>query len=126
MPSFILECDTSTSGTRARFAFRRRASRSEIGSVIGLPTGFGYAGNEAREGHFPERQTRTTELADVGVAAAADAATVHDAHGTGVARQLRQAGVIALGPQFRPQRGVLLDGLHFFLVALFPRSRLHK
>src|SRR5438874_10772195 len=109
MLSFIRECATSTSGTNARFALRRRVSMSEMGSVIGLPTGLGHSGNQAGEGHFPERQARTAEFADIGVAPAADGATVHQAHGAGVARELRQGRVIAFGLQFRAQSGVLAD-----------------
>src|SRR5437667_5844275 len=115
MLSFIRECEISTSGTKARLALRRRVSRSEIGSVISLPTGFGDAGNQAVQGHFAERQARTAEFAKVGVPPAADGATVHQARWAGVARQLGQAGVIALGLQFRAQGGVLLHGFHFFL-----------
>src|ERR1044071_1250546 len=126
MLSFILEWESSTSCTSARFAWRSWVSMSEMGSVIGLPTGFGDAGDEAGEGHLPEGQAGTAEFADVGVAPPADGAAIHQPHRAGVARQLGQAGVVALGLEFRPDGGVFLHRIDFFLVAFFPGCFRHK
>src|SRR5439155_24519391 len=107
MLSFILECATSTSGTNARFALRRRVSMSEIGSVITLPTGFGDARNQTGQGHLPECQARAPELAQIGVPPAADGTSDHEADRARVALQPGQGGVIALRLQFRPQGRLL-------------------
>src|SRR6266511_4049423 len=96
MLSFILECETSTSGTNARFALRMRVSMSEIGSVISLPTGFGHAGNQTIQRHFAEGQARAAEFPDERVAATADSAAIHHAHRAGIARQLGEARIVAL------------------------------
>src|SRR5213594_2315402 len=109
MLSFILECETSTSGTNARFALRMRVSMSEIGSVISLPTGFGHAGNQTIQRHFAEGQTRAAEFPEEPVAAAADGTPIDDAHRAGIARQFRQRRVVTLRLQFGAQRRVLLD-----------------
>src|SRR5881394_2149903 len=99
MLSFILECDTSTSGTNARLALRMRVSMSEIGSVISLPAGFGHARNQTVQRHFAEGQARAAEFPDERVAAATDGAAINHAHGAGIARQFGQCRVIALGLQ---------------------------
>src|SRR2546430_7233412 len=126
MLSFILECETSTSGTNARLALWMRVSMSEIGSVISLPTGFGHAGNQTIQRHFAEGQARASEFPEEPVAATADGAAIDHAHRAGIARQFRQRRVVALRLQLGSQRRVLLDCLRFFLVALFPSCRSHK
>src|SRR3989454_11787157 len=126
MLSLILECATSTSGSNARLALRRRVSMSEIGSVIALPTGFGYAGNQPGQRHFTERQPRAAELAEVTMPAAADLAAVHQAHRAGVFRQLRQPRVVAFSFQFSAQRGVFLRRLGLFFVPFQPGFLSHK
>src|SRR5256885_4318862 len=110
MLSLILECGSSTPGSNARFAFRMRASISEIGSVIfqrfkvivESPTGLGHSGNQAIQRGFPEGQTGTAELAQITMAASAHRTAIHDAHRAGVLGQLGEAGVITLGFQFSP------------------------
>src|SRR6266566_6325309 len=96
MLSFILECETSTSGTNARFALRIRVSMSEIGSVISLPTGFGHAGNQTIQRHFAEGQAGAAEFPDERVPAAADGAAIDHADRAGIARQFGQRRVVAL------------------------------
>src|SRR5205823_14411526 len=120
MLSFILECETSTSGTNARFALRMRVSMSEIGSVISLPTGFGHAGNQTRERHFAEGHARAAEFPEERAAAAADGAAIDHADRAGIARQFRQRRVVALRLQLGSERRVFLDSFRFFPVALFP------
>src|SRR6185503_6953246 len=124
--SFILECETSTSGTNARLALRMRVSMSEIGSVIILPTGFGHAGNQTIQRHLAEGQARAAEFPDECVPSAADGAAIDHADRAGVARQFGQRRVIAFGLQLGPYRRVLLDGRRFFLVAFFPSCRSHS
>src|SRR5437667_7688651 len=126
MLSFILECETSTSGTKARFALRMRVSMSEIGSVISLPTGFGHAGNKTRQRHFAEGQARTAEFPDERVTATADRAAINHAHRAGIARQSGERRVVALRLELGSYRRVLLDRLRFFLVPLFPSCRGHR
>src|SRR3954449_13269663 len=125
MLSFNLECGISTVGSKARWALRMRVSMSAIGSVIQLPTGFRYTGNEAGQGGFAKRQARTSELAQKAVTPATDAAAVDHASGTGVAGQLREPGIVLLRLQFRAQRREFLDGVYFFLVAFFPGCLCH-
>src|ERR1035441_9864203 len=52
--SFIRECGISTAGSNARPALRMRVNMSEIGSVINLPAGFHYAGNQTVQRGLPE------------------------------------------------------------------------
>src|SRR2546422_110449 len=120
MLSFILECGTTTTGSSARCAFRMRVSMSEIGSVIVLPTGFGYTGNQAIEGGFAKRQTGTGKFAQIPVAPAAHGATVDEPSWAGVARQLGQRGIIAFGFELRPQCGVFLDRFGLLLIPFKP------
>src|SRR5436190_18319875 len=100
MLSFIRECETSTSGTNARLALRMRVSMSEIGSLISLPTGFGYSRNQTIQRHFAEGQARAAEFPDERVAPAADGAAIDHAGRAGIARQLCQRRVVALRLQF--------------------------
>src|SRR5256885_2335904 len=102
MLSLILECGSSTPGSNARFAFRMRASISEIGSVIfqrfkvivESPTGLGNPRNQPVQRGFAEGQTGAAEFPQITMAASAHGAAIHDAH---------RAGVITLGFQFGPQ-----------------------
>src|SRR5687768_11699039 len=119
MLSFILECVISTSGNNALFALRNRVNMSAIGSLI-LPARFGYTWDQPVQRAFTEGQTRAGKFADVGVAAAAHRAAVHQAGGARVARQLRQRGVVLFLLQFGAERGVFLHRLSFALVALQP------
>src|SRR5258708_929325 len=120
MLSFILEWGISTFGNCTRLALRMRVNMSEIVSVIGLPARFGHTGNQPVQRRFAESHARTTELAQVTMAPSAHRAPVHHARRARVAGQLRQAGVVALGLQLRPQRLVLLNGLLLLLVAFQP------
>src|SRR5206468_9351384 len=115
MLAFILECETSTSGTNARFALRMRVSMSEIGSVISLPTGLGHTGNQTIQRHFAEGQARAAEFPHERVAATTDGAAIHHAHRAGIARQFRQPRVVTLRLELGPQRRVLFYGFRLFL-----------
>src|ERR1035437_7683930 len=119
--SFTRECGISTVGSNARPAFRMRVNISAIGSIIKKsPTGLHHARNQTIERGFAERQAGSAELAQVTATAAGHRATIDEPRWTGVARELRQTGVIAFGLQFRPDRGVLLDRVCLALVALNP------
>src|ERR1039457_2191205 len=85
-----------------------------------LPTGLRYSRNESVQRGFAERQSRHPELAPVATAAAAHRAAVHHARGAGVARQLRQTGVVALRLQFGADRGVFFHRFFFAVVPLYP------
>src|ERR1035438_1165813 len=126
MLSLILEWGISTAGSNARLELGIRASMSEIGSFIDLPTGFGHARNQPVEGGFAERHARAAELAEVAVAAAAHRAAVDHPGGAGVTRELGQPGVVAFGLQLSPNGGVLLDRFRLPLVAFNPCYLSHK
>src|SRR5882724_4303892 len=126
MLSFILECGIATVGSRTRLALRMRVNMSEIVSVIKLPARFCHTGNQTIQRALAEGHARAGELAQITVPASAHRAAVHHPRGAGVARELRQPGVIALGLQFRPQRGVLLHRLLLLLVPLQPCFLGHK
>src|SRR5690242_3849551 len=138
------ECGTSTVGRCAAPALRMRVNISEIGSLIVcyqlssfvsppsplwerqqarikiLPTGLRHAGNQPVQRRFTKGQARHAKLAPVAATATAHRAAVYQTRWAGVARQLCQAGVIALCLQFGTQRGVFLHRFSFALVALNP------
>src|ERR1700722_4986031 len=120
MLSFILECGISTVGNCTRPALRIRVNISEIVSVINLPACFGHTGNQPVQCGFAESQARAAELAHIAVTTSAHRATVYHARRAGVARQLRQPSVIALGLQFGAQSLVFLNSLLLLLIALQP------
>src|SRR5258708_5466595 len=107
-------------GSNARLALRIRASMSEIGSFIKLPTGFGHARNQAVKGAFAESHAGAGELAEVSVTPSAHRAAVHHSDRAGIAWKLGQAGIIALGLEFGAQGGVLFDRFGLLLVAFNP------
>src|ERR1035437_781999 len=114
--SFIRECGISTVGSNARPALRMRVNMSEIGSVINLPTGFHNTGNQTVQRGLPESKARRGEFAQITTPTAAGRATVHQPRWAGVARQLRETGVVALGLQLRADRGVFFHRFGFALV----------
>src|ERR1017187_3186520 len=124
--SFIRECGISTVGSNARPALRMRVNMSEIGSVIKLPAGFHNAGDQTVQRGLPEGEARRGELAQITAPAAAGRAAVHQPRWAGVARQLRETGVVAPGLQFRADRGVFFYRFSFALVALNPCFLGHK
>src|SRR5580692_1835960 len=126
MLSFIRECGTSTVGSSTRLALRMRVNMSEIVSVIISPAGFGHTRDEAVQRALAEGHAGTGELAQITVAAAAHRAAVDDARRAGIARQLREAGVIALGLQFSAQRGEFLHRGNLLLVSFQPCLLGHK
>src|ERR1041385_950009 len=91
-----------------------------------LPTGFGDAGDEAIKGTFAKGETGAAEFAQVSVAPAAHRATVNHTDRVGVARQLGQAGVVALRFQFGANGRVFLDHFGLLLVAFNPGSFSHS
>src|ERR1035437_6077563 len=114
------ECGSSTTGTNAAPALRMRVNMSEIGSIKILPAGFRHTGNQTVQCGFTEGHARHPELAEEPPAAAAHRAPVDQPGWAGVTRQLRQAGVVALGLQFGAERGVFFHRLRLALVALQP------
>src|SRR6266850_2051839 len=109
MLSFIFECGNSTAGSNARLALRMRHNMSEIGSFIKLPAGLGDARDQPVEIALAEGHARTTELAQVAMAAADHGAAIHHAHGAGFARQFGEPGIVPCGLQLGPDSGILLD-----------------
>src|ERR1017187_6463422 len=138
------ECGSSTVGNCAAPALRMRVNMSEIGSLIlsfqlsscvsapaqlrnrqparikFSPTGLRHPGNQPVQRRLAERQARHTELAPIATTTAAHRAAVHHARWTGVARQLRQTGVIAFRLQFGADRGVFFHRFFFSVVPLYP------
>src|SRR6266496_4724917 len=83
-------------------------SDTPILHFIASPTGLHYSGNQTVKRGLAKRQARTPELAQITVAPAAHRAAVDQARWAGVARQFRQAGVVALRFELRPLDGVFL------------------
>src|SRR5579883_2098305 len=125
MLSLSLEWGILTWGSNAELALRIRVSMSEMGSFIELPACLGDTRDKARQGGFAEGHARATELAQITVAAAAHRAAVDHPHRAGVARQLREAGVIFLRFEFGAQGGVLFDRLGLLIVAFDPGCFCH-
>src|SRR5436190_14978898 len=95
MLSLSLEWLTSTSGSNARLALRRRVNMSATGSLI-LPARFGYTWDQAIQRAFPESQTGAAKLAEIAATAPAHGTTIHQTGWAGVARQLLEGRVILL------------------------------
>src|SRR4051812_9261601 len=120
MLSLSFECGTSTAGSNARWALRIRVNMSEMGSVIGLPTGFCDTGNEPVEGCFTELETRAGKFAQIAVTTATDSAAVDHTSGTGVARQLREPGVILLRFEFSAEGSEFFHCIALFFISFKP------
>src|SRR2546425_676292 len=78
---------------------RQPAARKRVGGR-GLPAGLRHAGDETVRGEFAESDTRKLEAADVATLAPAGQAAAAHAHRASIARELRQADVVALRLQF--------------------------
>src|SRR5664280_2542487 len=117
MLSLILECGSSRAGKSARFALRIRVSKSEIGSFIELPTGFGHARDQAVEGAFAEGHARAAELAQIAVAPAAHRAAVDHPRRARVAREFGQTSIVVFGLQLGSDSGIFLHRLSLLLIA---------
>src|SRR5438477_1314718 len=117
MLSLSFECGICVVGSSARWALRIRVNMSEIGSVIQLPTGFGDARDQSVEGGFTKGQPRAGKFAQITVAPASDRAAIDHARRTGVARQLRERGVILPGLQFSANGGEFLHRVSLLFVS---------
>src|SRR5947209_8487852 len=73
-----------------------------------------------------EASSRNVEPADERAAAAGYFATVHHPRRAGIARKLRQTGVILLRFKLRAKRGVFLHRRAFACVAINPGCLCHK
>src|SRR6266498_3756389 len=96
-------------GSSARFALRMRVNRSEMGSFIILPASLRDPRNQSVQGSLAKREAGAPELAQISVAAAAHRTAINHPDGAGIARQLREAGVIALRLQLGANGGVFLN-----------------
>src|ERR1035441_10753751 len=103
MLSLILECGSSTGGSSARLALRIRVNKSEIGSFIRLPTGFGHARDQPVKSAFAESHARAAELAQIAMSAPAHRAPVDQSRRPRISRELGQTRIVALGLQFRSE-----------------------
>src|SRR5213595_2539389 len=87
---------TSASGSiNKEFILRARASHPKSDLWI-LPAGFRHARDQSLQGELAKSEARYFEPANERAAAARHLATIHDAGRAGVARKLRQTGVILL------------------------------
>src|SRR5438552_1209729 len=59
-----------------------------------LPTGLGYARDQALRSQFAKGETRHLEPANKGAPTPGDFASVHHTGGAGITRQLREAAII--------------------------------
>src|SRR6266513_2793914 len=109
---------------RVHFTDARAASGNRLRSI--LPARLGYARNQALGRQLTESETRQFEAADKRAAAARHFATVHNTRRTGIARQLRQAGIVLLRFQLSPQRSIFLHRRALAFIAINPGSLGHK
>lgn len=104
---------------------RTCAARSSNRRTQKLPTGFRHAGDEAVGSKLTESDTRELKTAEKCTTTARDAAPVHKARGTRVARELSEGCVVFFRYQLRTERRVFFDCFLFALVALEPCSFCH-
>src|ERR1051326_3316763 len=91
-----------------------------------LPAGLRHARDQSLRGELAKREPRDFEPANERAAAARHFATVHHSRRAGVARKLRQAGVIFLRLELSAERGVFLHRLALAFVAINPGCLCHK
>src|SRR6266478_5302745 len=116
----------SASGSiNKEFILRARAAHPKIDLWI-LPAGLRHAWDESLRGELAKRQPRDFEPPDERAAAAGHFATVHHPRRAGVARKLRQTGVILLRFELGTERGVFLHRRAFAFVAINPGCLCHK
>src|ERR1700730_5433223 len=102
----------------------RRTLHSNVATT--LPARLRHARDQALRGEFAKRQPRDFEPANERAAAARHFATVHHPRRAGVARKLRQTGVILLRFELGAERGVLLHRRALTFVAIDPGCLCHK
>src|SRR6202162_2093020 len=91
-----------------------------------LPARLRHARNEPGGSKFTKSETRNLEPANEGAAAAGYLAAIYHPRRAGIARQLRETGIIFLRFQLRPHRCVLLHRRALALVAIDPGGLGHK
>src|SRR4029077_6444852 len=91
-----------------------------------LPARLGDAGNQSARRQLAKSQPRNLEPPDKCPSPAGNLATINHPHRTCVARQLREAGIVLLCFQLRPQRGIFLDRRALAFVAVDPGCFRHK
>src|SRR6266567_6651647 len=117
---------TSASGSiNKEFILRARAAHPKS-NLWNLPAGLRHARNQTLRGELAKRQPRDFEPANERAAAARHFATVHYPRRAGVARKLRQTGVILLRFEFGAERGVFLHRRALAFVAINPGCLCHK
>src|SRR5256885_14531635 len=111
---------TSASGSiNKEFILRARAAHPKSDLWI-LPAGLRHARDQSLRGELAKREPRDFESANEGAAAARYFATGHHSGRAGVARKLRQTGVILLRLELSAERGVFLHRLALAVVAIYP------
>src|SRR5438105_3575484 len=121
-------CVTGTSASESinkEFILRARAAHPKS-DLWNLPAGLGHARDQSLRGELAKRQPRDFEPANERAAAARYLATVHHSRRAGVARKLRQTGVIFLRFELSAKGGVFLDRLALAFVAIYPGCLCHK
>ena len=100
-------------------------SHSDVTTGI-LPARLGYARDQTLRGQLAKGETRQLEAADERAATARHFATIYNPRRAGVARQLRQAGVIFLRFQLGADGSVFFHRCALTLVAINPGGFGHK
>src|ERR1700722_9018367 len=85
-----------------------------------LPAGLGHARNQSLRGQFAKSKPGNLEPANERPPAAGNLAAIHDAGRACIAWKLRQASVILLRFELRPQRGIFLHRRTFAVISIDP------
>src|SRR5256885_16342233 len=124
----VSHCVTGASASGSinkEFILRARAAHPKS-DLWSLPAGLRHARDQSLRGELAKRQPRDFEPANERAAAARHFATVHHPRRAGVARKLRQTGVIFLRFELGANGGVFLDRLALAFVAINPGCFCHK
>src|SRR5205085_5995923 len=123
--SHSVTTSAASKGIKKEFILRTRAAHPKS-DLWTLPAGFCHARDQSLRGELAKREARDLEPANERAAASRHFATVHHAARAGVARKLRQTGVIFFRFELGAERGVFFHRLALALVAINPGCLCHK
>ena len=112
-------CDAQCDSNPERFAERN-------GYKFILPARLRHARDEPLRSKLAKSETRNLEAANEGAAAARHLAAIYHPRRAGIARQLRETGIILLRLQLGAHRGVFLHRRALAVVAIDPGGLGHK
>src|SRR5712691_3766177 len=117
---------TSASGSiNKEFILRARAAHPKS-DLWNLPAGLRHARDQALQGELAKREPRDFKPANERAASARHFATVDHSRRAGIARKLRQTGVILLRLELGADRGVFLHRRALAFIAINPGCLCHK